>query len=371
MNFTCDSKPKLLRAIKDVSRAISSKTIQPIMANVKMRTDGDLVVFTGSDLDNWVEARVEAFIDKQGEISVNGKQLADIVSKLPEDCDVCFTLKKEALIITCGDSKFSMATIPASDYPSFPALPDKGCAVWSTGFTSGLKAVAFCADSLGIGSVLGGVHIVLDGTGWLRCEASNGTILGIYQKAVGASGVMDCILSAGRAVDVAAIVDAQDEQEMVVAADRCYLFVKTKSHTLACRLTAADFPKLSTLIPVDHNTLIGLKVETFLKSLDRVVTMADSRLRVLALEVDAVAKKCELAARTADVGEGQDKYPLECIEGPGLKLALNHLFFKQILNSLVTDGAWVHLTAPLKPVVITEDRKDTDVKYLIMPVQVK
>jgi len=73
----------LNRGLTTVSRSISSKAQLPILANVLLKTDKNQLQLSATNLETGISLRLGAKIEKEGEITIPAKILAEIIASLP------------------------------------------------------------------------------------------------------------------------------------------------------------------------------------------------------------------------------------------------------------------------------------------------
>ena len=85
MKFTCH-KIQLLDIINTVQKAVSAKSIMPILECVKIDADasGTLVV-TGNNLDLCIEYSSACNVSEGGSIAISSKIFGEIIRRIPED----------------------------------------------------------------------------------------------------------------------------------------------------------------------------------------------------------------------------------------------------------------------------------------------
>ena len=77
-------KDVLAKALKDVTSAIATRVVQPILSNILIETvDATTLRFQGTDLDLAIQAKVVGVVYTPGAITLPGKKLLEIVAKLP------------------------------------------------------------------------------------------------------------------------------------------------------------------------------------------------------------------------------------------------------------------------------------------------
>ncbi|MBS25317.1 MAG: DNA polymerase III subunit beta [Gammaproteobacteria bacterium] len=92
----------------------------PILSNILLEVDSDGILrLIGTDLE--VETQIEIPIDVDGLIpgksTVSARKLLDICRALPEGSLLKITQKESKVNIQCGNSRFSLQSLPAEDFP--------------------------------------------------------------------------------------------------------------------------------------------------------------------------------------------------------------------------------------------------------------
>lgn len=124
MKFSVE-RDVLADAVAWVSRAVPARPPVPVLAGVRVVADSSGTV-TLSSFDYEVAARSEfaADVDGAGEALVSGRLLREIANALPHK-PVQFVLDGTKVSVTCGASRFTLATMPVDQYPSLPELPER------------------------------------------------------------------------------------------------------------------------------------------------------------------------------------------------------------------------------------------------------
>ena len=85
MKIICH-KQILLKIINTVQKAVSSKSIMPILECIKIEADasGKLTV-TGNNLDLCIEYFEECNVPESGSIALSSKMIGEIIRRLPDE----------------------------------------------------------------------------------------------------------------------------------------------------------------------------------------------------------------------------------------------------------------------------------------------
>jgi DNA polymerase-3 subunit beta len=128
MKFTVE-RDALAEAATWVARALPSRPVIPVLAGLLVRAEpgspGQPGTLTLSCFDYEVSARMRigAEVPEPGTALVPGRLLVEITRSLPGGRPVEFGPDPEGLSMTCGEATFTLATLPADEYPELPDLP--------------------------------------------------------------------------------------------------------------------------------------------------------------------------------------------------------------------------------------------------------
>ena len=115
------SRDQLLKPLQQVAGVVERKHTMHILANVLLRVQQDEISFTGTDLEVELVATQKLTGEQSaeaGEITIPCRKLLDICKSLPSGSTIELSLDAQKLIIKSGRSRFSLATLPARDFPS-------------------------------------------------------------------------------------------------------------------------------------------------------------------------------------------------------------------------------------------------------------
>ena len=114
------AREALLRPLQLVTGVVERRQTLPVLSNLLISVEGDMLSMTGTDLEVQLVARVQlpAPASAGGEITVPARKLMDIWRALPEGADVEFSLDEARAVLRSGRSRFQLATLPAAEFPS-------------------------------------------------------------------------------------------------------------------------------------------------------------------------------------------------------------------------------------------------------------
>ena len=125
MKFVID-RETLLRPLLIVRGVIEQRQTLPVLSNLLITARDGVLVFTATDSEVELEARVTVDDWDSGETTVPARKFIDICQALPGQAKVEFGLDSDNKVhIRSGRSRFTLTTIPASDFPTTDEVADE------------------------------------------------------------------------------------------------------------------------------------------------------------------------------------------------------------------------------------------------------
>jgi DNA polymerase-3 subunit beta len=131
MKLTVD-RDALAEAVSWVARSLPTRPVVPVLSGLLLSAGTELEndqqngsgFLTLSCFDYEVSARirVRAEVAEPGTVLVPGRLLVEIVRSLP-DYPVEFADDPDGIAVSCGEAAFTVAPLPAGEYPELPDLP--------------------------------------------------------------------------------------------------------------------------------------------------------------------------------------------------------------------------------------------------------
>ena len=116
-------RAELLKSLGHVHRVVERRNTIPILANVLIRADRSALSLKATDLDLEVIESIAAEVSPAGSTTLPAHIFYEIVRKLPEGSQVVLESSSDraALAIRAGRSRFTLQTLPESDFPDLAA----------------------------------------------------------------------------------------------------------------------------------------------------------------------------------------------------------------------------------------------------------
>jgi DNA polymerase-3 subunit beta len=117
MKFSA-AREAILSPLQAVIGVVERRQTMPILANVLLSARSDELALTATDLEVELVAKAKVALQQGGEITLPGRKLLDIIRALPDGASVTVSVEGERAVVRSGKSRFTLSTLPASDFPS-------------------------------------------------------------------------------------------------------------------------------------------------------------------------------------------------------------------------------------------------------------
>jgi DNA polymerase III subunit beta len=120
LKITC-SRDELNRQLATVSRAASTRTTVQVLAGVLLRSEGEKLELSATDMEISVRTPLDAEVATEGAVVVPGKLLAELARLLPgEDVSIEHRPSEGVVEVVSGAAVYRIHTYNAEDFPRLP-----------------------------------------------------------------------------------------------------------------------------------------------------------------------------------------------------------------------------------------------------------
>jgi DNA polymerase III subunit beta len=368
----------LTDAVAWAARSLPVRPSVPVLAGLLIETneDGDGLVLSTFDYETSARATVPASIQDEGKALVSGRLLADICRSLPSK-PVHMAIEGAKVVLTCGQAKFTLQTMPVDEYPALPAMPETTGSVSSDAFAKAVNQAVTAAGRDDMLPVLTGVRIEIAGdnisllaTDRFRLSLRElswnpGTTDAEANALVPARVLADTAKSFTSGSDVKIALSGSGSGDGIIGFEGD---VAGGSRRTTTRLLDGEFPRVRTLFPTEHKTVARVSRTELIDAVKRVSLVAERNTAVQLMFDDN--------GLTLDAGHGDEAVATERIEaqvkGDAITTGFNPQFLLDGLTAMEAPVVEVAFTLPAKPAVLTgvpdlDGDKDADFQYLLMP----
>ena len=370
-------RDRLIAGVQDVMKAISSRTVIPILTGMKIEAKQHGITLTGSDSDISIESYIPAEEDgniyveqiEEGTIVLQAKYFPDIVRKLPEktvEIEVDTNLK---VTIRSGKAEFNLNGLDAEEYPHLPNLQTENSFEMPIDLLKNMiKQTVFAVSTMETRPILTGVNLKLENN-VLTFTATDSHRLAKREIPVADAAIeFQQVVVPGKSLnELYKILDDTEEKVEISVTNNQILF-RTKYLNFLSRLLDGNFPETSRLIPEQSKTKIQVKTKELLHTIDRASLLAkEERNNVvkLATHGDFII---EISSNSPEVGNVVEEIAIDILEGEELKISFSSKYMIDALKTIEYDDVTIEFTGAMRPFIIRPLNEDS-ILQLILPVR--
>jgi DNA polymerase-3 subunit beta len=366
-------RAELLKALSHMHRVVERRNTIPILANVLIRAEKGALHLKATDLDLEVTETIAAEVSPGGATTVPAHMFYDIVRKLPEGSQVVLetTGDRAVLSIRAGRSRFTLQTLPDSDFPDLAAgdLTHK-FKLAAADLKRMIDKTQFAISTEETRYYLNGIYLHTAGTGksaMLRAVATDGHRLAQYELPLpaGASGMPGVIVPRKTVGEVQRLIETSDA-EIGVQLSQAKIRFSIGDVVLTSKLIDGTFPDYARVIPLGNDKELQVDKKDFEAAVDRVSTVSSERGR--AVKLSLAGGKLVLSVTNPDSGSATEELEVEYGAEP-IDIGFNSRYLLDIAAQLDGDVALLKLADPGSPTLI-QDKESKGALYVLMPMRV-
>ncbi|MBR2358512.1 MAG: DNA polymerase III subunit beta [Lentisphaeria bacterium] len=362
MKFTV-SREKLLKALQRVNSTIGSRNTLPILGNVLIEANDNMVSLTTTDLEIRIVTRIEAEVELAGATTIPAKRLLALVNNFEDAMVVISSDERHHAEVTCGTSCFKLLGIAPEDFPGAGELtPVRTITFKGADLKRMLGQIIYAITLNDSRKVLHGMLFSLR-DGVVTMVATDSKRLAMTERNVenvsGSNG--DCIIPLQAAQEIKRQAAPQEDITLEIG-EKMARFV-TADTILTSKLIEGNYPNYRQVIPATFRQQIPLATSALLSKIELVSqVLADSTGCIV---LNFSEGKLELRAASSDIGEGSAELPVEFSDEP-LSASFNPAFLADPLRFADCETMTFKVNDGFSPVAI--DGGDGFV-YVIMPMR--
>ncbi|HEX9237453.1 MAG TPA: DNA polymerase III subunit beta [Xanthobacteraceae bacterium] len=366
-------RSELLKSLGHVHRVVERRNTIPILANVLLHGDRSKLSLKATDLDIEVTDTIAAEVGPGGSTTVPAHMFFDIVRKLPEGAQIILESSgdRAALAIRAGRSRFTLQTLPESDFPDLAAGEMSHKFMLKAGELKRLiDKTQFAISTEETRYYLNGIYLHAAGTAkaqTLRAVATDGHRLAQMELELpkGAAGMPGIIVPRKTVGEVHRLIE-DPEAEVAMELSPGKIRFTIGQSVLTSKLIDGTFPDYARVIPVNNDKELVVDKKEFEAAVDRVSTVSSERGRAVKLSINA--GRLLLSVTNPDSGSANEELEVEYAADP-IDIGFNSRYLLDIAAQIESEAAVLKLADPGSPTLI-QDKDQRGSLYVLMPMRV-
>ena len=364
MKFSAD-REAILSPLQSVIGVVERRQTMPILANILISGRGDHLTLTATDLEVELVARAPVNVQQAGDITVPGRKFLEIIRALPEKASVTVSVEGERAIVRSGKSRFTLTTLPASDFPTIEDIrgqqtlqidqPTLRRLIEKTHFSMAQQDVRYYLNGMLL-EVAGNVlrTVATDGHRLAFCETTMGQLAATSQQViVPRKGVLE----------LQRLIGGEGNVELTIGTN--HVRVQIGEIRFTSKLIDGRFPEYGRVIPTDPPKKVQADRELLRAALQRAAILSNEKYRGIRLALKPGL--LVLQAHNPEQEEAEEELEVT-YEGDEIEIGFNVNYLLDALAAVDGPEVAIGLTDPNNSCLLSAPGVTTT-KYVVMPMR--
>ncbi|PFM55904.1 DNA polymerase III subunit beta [Bacillus cereus] len=374
MEFIVKHK-QFTQALSEVSKAISTKTLIPILSGIKITADQSGITLIASNSNIFIEKFIPSSIEdeqiatifKAGSIVVPAKYFIEIIKKMPSDI-LIKNMNEQIITIQSDEITLNLNGFLANEFPNVPYIDEHAkIQVETEKLIEVFKQTSFAAAKNESRPVLTGVHIVFDHNK-LVCAATDSHRLALCEILISSHAKANCIIPSSTISELLKLMN-NNSNFVYIYLSESHIIFKFGTITLYSRLIEGKYPNISSLIPHEFQTVINIDRKKILQGVDRSSLLAsewaNNNVNLEIIDESTI----KISSNASQVGKISETQQIDTIHGQKqLNISFDGRFMVDALKAMKEDIVTLSFGGSMRPILIEAGEQSAAV-HLISPVR--
>nr|WP_321277372.1 DNA polymerase III subunit beta [uncultured Vibrio sp.] len=365
MKFTIE-RSHLIKPLQQVSGALGGRPTLPILGNLLLKVEENVLSMTATDLEVELVSKVTLEGDfEAGSITVPSRKFLDICRGLPDDAIITFVLEGDRVQVRSGRSRFSLATLPANDFPNIEDWQSEvEVSLIQADLRTLIDKTQFSMANQDVRYYLNGMLFEIDGT-ILRSVATDGHRMAVSQTELGADFAQKQIIVPRKGVqELVKLMDAP-EQPVVLQIGNSNVRAEVNNFIFTSKLVDGRFPDYRRVLPQSTNKTLIASCDELRQAFSRAAILSNEKFR--GVRVNLADTEMRITANNPEQEEAEEMLDVS-FEGEPIEIGFNVSYVLDVLNTLRCENVRVSMSDANASALI-ENADDDSAMYVVMPIR--
>lgn len=359
------ARENLLKPLQQVCGVLSSRPNIPVLNNVLLQIEGDILHITGTDLE--VELSTQAQLNNRGEgkFTIPAKKFLDICRSLPDNAEIQVSFEGDRALIRSERSKFNLTTLPADEYPNLTDWQSEvDFEIDRATLRRLIEATQFSMANQDARYFLNGMKFETEGN-LLRTVATDGHRLAVCTIALEQDlQTHSVILPRKGVLELLRLIDG-NEQPARLQIGTNNLRVQMGNVIFTSKLIDGRFPDYRRVLPRNADRILEADWDVMKQAFVRAAILSNEKVRTVRLQLSNDQMK--ITSSNPEHEEAEEIIDVS-YQSQEMEVGFNVSYILDVLNALKCQRVRMRLTDAFSSCLI-EDCEDSQAEYVIMPMR--
>jgi DNA polymerase III subunit beta len=364
MKLTAE-REKLLAPLQAVIGVVERRQTMPVLANVLLGVSQGRLSVTATDLEVELVAATEVTVQQTGDITVPGRKFLDILRALPEKVTVAITAEGEKAVIKAGRSRFTLATLPAAEFPVIDDINSQQTVqIPHKDLSRLLEKTHFSMAQQDVRYYLNGMLLEIDGQ-LLRAVATDGHRLALSEATLEskAKSSQQVIVPRKGVLELQRVLTPEGTASVAIGSNHVRAQIGDVRFT--SKLIDGRFPEYSRVIPSAPAAAIRADRDVLRQALQRTAILSNEKYRGIRINVRKNAMTVQ--AHNPEQEEAEEEIEVT-YEGADLEVGFNVNYLLDALAAIDGQDVELGLTDSNSSCLIRSPGSASS-RYVVMPMR--
>jgi DNA polymerase III subunit beta len=364
MKLTAE-REKLLAPLQAVIGVVERRQTMPVLANVLLAVSQGRLSVTATDLEVELVAATEVTVQQTGDITVPGRKFLDILRALPEKVTVTITAEGDKAIIRAGRSRFTLATLPAAEFPVIEDInSQQSVQIPHKDLSRLLEKTHFSMAQQDVRYYLNGMLLEIDGQ-LLRAVATDGHRLALSEATLDskAKNSQQVIVPRKGVLELQRVLTPEGTASVAIGSNHVRAQIGDVRFT--SKLIDGRFPEYSRVIPSAPAAAVRADRDVLRQALQRTAILSNEKYRGIRINMKKNAMTVQ--AHNPEQEEAEEEIEV-AYEGADLEVGFNVNYLLDALAAIDGQDVEIGLTDSNSSCLIRSPG-GTSSRYVVMPMR--
>jgi DNA polymerase-3 subunit beta len=315
-----------------------------------------------------VEIRVDvaATVEEPGDITLPARKFIDLCRAVPEETEISLKVHKQRASITAGRSRFSLSTLPATDFPLMESgVGDETIEMDQGSLKELLEKTGFAMAHQDVRYYLNGLLLKVEPRG-VTAVATDGHRLAKVEQNIElpVSGELQIILPRKSVIELSRLLDYSEARVRIDLSERM-LRTTLGSSTLTSKLVDGRYPDYQRVIPILADKVATVDRESLRQSLLRTSILSNEKFKGIRLGFNQ--DRLTLQAHNPEQEEAEEEVEIEYEQEP-VAIGFNVAYLIDVLGVVDEERVEFRFTDSNSSALLRGSGRE-DQTFVVMPMR--
>lgn len=359
-------RENLLKPLQLVCGVVERKQTLPILSNILVRAGKEGLSLTATDLEIEMVTNTPFDGSSATETTLPARKFLDICRTLPEQAQVELTIDGERAVIRSGKSRFTLATLPASDFPNIGAFQETaGFSITQSILKKLIERTQFAMAQQDIRYYLNGLLLELS-PGRVRAVATDGHRLALCDAPteVEINETLQIIVPRKGVHELTRLLEDSDRPVQIHLGSN-HIRLSSPDMSFTSKLIDGRFPDYQRVVPEGGDKIVIADKETLKQALVRASILSNEKYR--SVRFLFTEGNLRIFAHNPEQEEAEEEVAVD-YSGEKLEIGFNVNYVVDALSAVTTPQVRLILS-DANSCCLIQAADGENCKYVVMPMR--